>query len=91
MTGFLVAQRICAAQIYAQHNEGPGEKNMEAETPEVSIHKMAWAVLSRPVNGRSEVIKITDHEEADQTVQEHPELFYKSGPFMLAEPRLVLT
>jgi hypothetical protein len=45
--------------------------------------KLAWAVLSRSVNGRSEVIKVTNHEEADRAVQDNPKLFYKSGPFML--------
>ena len=58
---------------------------MEETTGENIMRRMAWAVLSRPVNGRSEVIKITNHEEADETVQQHPELFYKSGPFMLTE------
>jgi len=45
--------------------------------------QMSWAVLSKAVNGRSEVIKVTNHEEADQAVRENPEAFYKSGPFML--------
>jgi len=44
---------------------------------------MAWAVLSKAVNGRSEVIKVTNCDEADKTVQENPELLYKSGPFFL--------
>lgn len=84
ITGFVKVQDLIPAQIYAQHNEVPREKNMEEKAPEVSIRKMAWAVLSRPVNGRSEVIKVTDYEEADKAVQEQPDLFYKSGPFMLA-------
>jgi len=45
--------------------------------------QMSWAVLSKAVNGRSEVIKVTNHEEADQAVRDNPEAFYKSGPFML--------
>jgi hypothetical protein len=44
---------------------------------------MAWAVLSKAVNGRSEVIKVTNCDEADRTVQENPGVFYKSGPFFL--------
>ena len=44
---------------------------------------MAWAVLSKAVNGRSEVIKVTNCDEADRTVQENPGLLYKSGPFFL--------
>jgi len=45
--------------------------------------QMSWAILSKAVNGRSEVIKVTTHEEADQAVRDNPEAFYKSGPFML--------
>ena len=45
--------------------------------------QMSWAILSKAVNGRSEVIKVTNHEEADQAVRDNPEAFYKSGPFML--------
>ena len=44
---------------------------------------MAWAVLSKAVNGRSEVIKVTSHDEADKAVQENPGVFYKAGPFLL--------
>ena len=57
---------------------------MEKTTENSTTQRMAWAVLSRSVNGRSEVIKVTDHEDADQTVQDYPDLFYKSGPFVLA-------
>lgn len=47
--------------------------------------KLAWAVLTKTTaTGRSEVIKVTDHEEADRTVQEDPSTYYKSGPFLLA-------
>lgn len=45
--------------------------------------KLAWAVLAKGANGRSEVIKITNHEDADQTILNNPTLFYKSGPFIL--------
>ena len=55
-------------------------ENSAVNTP----HNLAWVVLSRPVNGRSEVIKITNHEEADREVQEHPTLYYKSGPIVLS-------
>lgn len=44
---------------------------------------MAWAVLSKAVNGRSEVIKVTNHDEADRAVRENPGVFYKAGPFLL--------
>jgi hypothetical protein len=45
--------------------------------------KLAWAILAQRPDGKSEVIKITNHEEADQAVKENPTLWYKSGPFML--------
>ncbi len=45
--------------------------------------KLAWAVLAQRPYGKSEIIKITNHEEADQAVKDNPSLFYKSGPFML--------
>lgn len=45
--------------------------------------KLAWAVLIKGANGRSEVIKVTNHEDADQTILSNPQLFYKSGPFVL--------
>ena len=56
---------------------------MEA-VKETKSAQLAWAVLSKAVNGRSEVIKVTDHEGADQLVKENPGLLYKTGPFLLA-------
>ena len=48
-----------------------------------SIH-LAWAVLSHnTTTGRSEVVKITSHEEADDFVQNNPSVYYKSGPFVV--------
>ena len=47
--------------------------------------KLAWAVLTKSSHtGVSEVIKVTGHEEADQTVKDNPGVYYKSGPFLLA-------
>jgi len=46
--------------------------------------KLAWAVLAQRPDGKSEVIKITDHADADQTVLFNPGVFYKSGPFVLS-------
>ena len=48
-----------------------------------SIH-LAWAVLSQSTTtGRSEVVKITSHDEADDFVQNNPSVYYKSGPFVV--------
>ena len=45
---------------------------------------LAWAVLSQnQTTGKSEVVKITGHEEADAYVQNNPDLYYKSGPFVV--------
>lgn len=61
---------------------GKERKPMEITTTNKK-ETMAWAVLSKAVNGRSEVIKVTNHDEADKAVQENPGVFYKSGPFFL--------
>ena len=46
--------------------------------------KLAWAVLTKgSPTSASEVIKVTDHIEADRTVQESPSMYYKSGPFIV--------
>ena len=47
-------------------------------------NKLAWAILSRAKGSQlSQVIKITDYQEADKTVALQPDLFYKSGPFYI--------
>ena len=54
-------------------------------------NKLAWAVLALTPSGRSEVIKITSCDDADQTIKNNPSLYYKSGPFLLAwEPALTV-
>jgi len=52
------------------------------KTPATPI-RLAWAVLCQTPTGRSEVIKVTDCDEADRTIQENPDLYFKSGPFVL--------
>tara|TARA_R100000664_G_C2758222_1_gene146934 strand:- start:3432 stop:3599 length:168 start_codon:yes stop_codon:yes gene_type:complete len=55
---------------------------MEKATP---TKRLAWAVLTKGSStSTSEVIKVTGHEEADRTVQESPNKYYKSGPFLIA-------
>ena len=46
--------------------------------------QLAWAVLSK-ANGsqQSQVIKVTNHIEADETVAAQPDTLYKSGPFYI--------
>ena len=53
--------------------------------PQTNERKLAWAVLTKSSStGVSEVIKVTGHEEADQTIKDNPGIYYKSGPFILA-------
>ena len=46
--------------------------------------RLVWAVLAQTPSGKSEVIKITDHEDADQTIRDNPELYFKSGPIVFS-------
>lgn len=55
----------------------------EASAAKYGGARLAWAVLCNTPNGRSEIIKITDHDDADRTIQYNPEMFWKSGPFVL--------
>ena len=56
--------------------------DMNGTTP---TKKLAWAVLTKgSPSSTSEVVKLTGHEEADQTVKDNPGVYYKSGPFLLA-------
>ena len=46
--------------------------------------QLAWAVLSKGKGSqRSQVIKVTNHIEADKTVAAQPDTLYKSGPFYI--------
>jgi hypothetical protein len=57
---------------------------MKAATETVQGTTLAWAVLSQnQTTGRAEVVKVTGHEEADAFVQNNPEVYYKSGPFVV--------
>jgi hypothetical protein len=56
---------------------------MEATTAAPNNGRLAWAVLCKTPSGKGEVVRVTDHEDADAAVRENPELFWKSGPFVL--------
>ena len=48
------------------------------------IHNLAWAELANNVaTGKAEVVKVTNQDDADATVQNDPNIYYKSGPFVL--------
>jgi len=62
-----------------------GERRDPMEnTVQTSQTRLVWAVLTQGANGRSEVIKVTTADEADRAVSEHPGVWYKSGPIVLA-------
>ena len=55
------------------------------EDAKQTTNKLAWAILSKATgNQLSQVIKVTDYQEADKTVELQPDLFYKSGPFYIS-------
>ena len=46
--------------------------------------QLAWAVLSKAKGSQlSQVIKVTNHIDADETVAAQPDTLYKSGPFYI--------
>ena len=54
--------------------------------------QLAWAILSKATgNQLSQVIKVTDYQEADKTVELQPDLFYKSGPFYISGIFLIIS
>ena len=47
--------------------------------------ELSWAVLSKAKGSqRSQVIKVTNHIDADETVAAQPDTLYKSGPFYIS-------
>ena len=71
-------------QVYTSHNEVRRRGNPMETTMQTNTTKLVWAVLTQGANGRSEVIKVTTADEADRAVSEHPGVWYKSGPIVLA-------
>ena len=64
-------------------NYADKNKPME-DAKQTNSNKLAWAILSKAKGSQlSQVIKITDYQEADKTVALQPDLFYKSGPFYI--------
>lgn len=61
-----------------------GKRKAVEKEVETKPATLAWAVLIQGANGRSEVFKVTNHEDADRTIKENPGRFYKSGPFILS-------
>jgi hypothetical protein len=57
---------------------------MNNTMPSEKTSRLVWAVLAQTPSGKSEVIKITDHEDADQTVLNNPGMYFKSGPIVFS-------
>lgn len=56
---------------------------MEGTISAVNNSRLAWAVLCKTPSGKGEVVRVTNHDDADAAVRENPEMFWKSGPFVL--------
>ena len=57
-------------------NYADKNKLME-DAKQTNNNKLAWAILSKAKGSQlSQVIKITDYQEADKTVALQPDLFY---------------
>jgi len=56
---------------------------MEASISAGSSSRLAWAILCKTPSGKGEVVRVTNHEDADAAVRENPDMFWKSGPFVL--------
>jgi len=55
------------------------------DVKQTNSKQLAWAVLSKASGTQlSQVIKVTGYLDADQTVAEAPDKFYKSGPFYIS-------
>ena len=65
---------ICQNPQETMNNSAPGE----------TTQSLVWVVLAKGTNGCSEVIKVTNHEEADRYVMNNPSMYYKSGPVLFA-------
>ena len=51
----------------------------------IQSKQLAWAVLSKAKGSQlSQVIKVTNHIDADETVAAQPDTLYKSGPFYIS-------
>jgi hypothetical protein len=79
-----VLQAPAHVQVYTLHNEVRERRDLMENTMQTNTTKLVWAVLTQGANGRSEVIKVTTADEADRAVSEHPGVWYKSGPIVLA-------
>ena len=72
-------------QVSLPHNKIRKQGKYIMTNREMNNRELAWAVLSK-ANGSqlSQVIKVTNHIDADETVAAQPDTLYKSGPFYIS-------
>tara|TARA_R100000988_G_scaffold95873_1_gene62354 strand:- start:97 stop:348 length:252 start_codon:yes stop_codon:yes gene_type:complete len=76
---------ICTMQVSLPHNKIRKQGKYIMTNIRKDNKELAWAVLSKSSgNQLSQVIKVTDYMDADETVALQPDKFYKSGPFYIS-------
>ena len=75
---------ICTMQVSLLHNKLRKQGKYIMTNIRRNNKELAWAVLSKAKGSQlSQVIKVTNHIEADETVAAQPDTLYKSGPFYI--------
>ena len=73
-------------QIYTVQNE-IREQRISTMADEIGsrngVARLVWTVMVKTPTGRGEVVRITDHEDADYVVSQNPNLYWKSGPHVV--------
>ena len=71
-------------QVSLPHNKIRKQGKYIMTNRGINNRELAWAVLSKAKGSQlSQVIKVTNHIEADETVAAQPDTLYKSGPFYI--------
>ena len=72
-------------QVSLPHNKIRKQGKYIMTNRGINNRELAWAVLSKAKGSQlSQVIKVTNHIDADETVAAQPDTLYKSGPFYIS-------
>ena len=72
-------------QVSLPHNKIRKQGKYIMTNKGINNRELAWAVLSKAKGSQlSQVIKVTNHIDADETVAAQPDTLYKSGPFYIS-------
>ena len=72
-------------QVSLPHNKIRKQGKYIMTNKGITNRELAWAVLSKAKGSQlSQVIKVTNHIDADETVAAQPDTLYKSGPFYIS-------